>query len=244
MLRTAVRNFVIFVISIILSLVIYSFSSAEVSDGYRMGMITNVQSTGWFVKSIEGELLMGVDGVPLKETFTSTDSKGNTTTHTNIINPWSFTYKGNIPMISAQVGQYLVVHYTKSFIRNPFAEDTAYSVDLYEPIDMSPIEDSISVPGFLSSKAEGALVGRIVQASYHGLAIKTYEATIQVGVGGGQYKFMTIGNEDVYKYSIEVLKRAKLVKIYYEKLGIMNIGSFSNNDYRIIKIEVINSRSN
>lgn len=229
-------------LSMLLAVVVVIFLSlssaqAETSDGWRMGMLTQGKTTGWFVKSVEGELNQGVDGVPLMPQTVSTDSKGNTTTTVNVINPWRFTWKVKDKVIGDYVGKYVVVKYHKDLMRNMLSEDTNRYVDEVYPIDKSPMPEMAgAASASRASKADGALIGRVVQVSRTGIAVKTWEATIQVGTSGGQYKFMTLENEDVYKACVEALKRAKLVQIKYAKLGIANAMSFANNDFRILEV--------
>lgn len=228
-----------FIFTFIFIFVFPIVSFANVSEGYRMGRLVETRETGWFVKSRESLLMMGIDGQPMKVETKSTDSKGKTTYRTNIINPWKFTSKLN--GIGTFIGDYVWVEYTKSYFRNVLIEDTPYDVTAISKINdkFSGELSSVEAKNYRPAKAEGALICRLVQTSKTGVAVKTYEATVQVGGTGGDYRFMTIEDEDIYKFSIDALKSGALVKVIYEKLGIGSIGSFSNTDYRITKIEIL-----
>lgn len=213
--------------------------NAEVSNGYRMGMLNNVADSGWITTSTECQLSMGVDGTPLVKTWTETDSKGKVTNHKNTINPWKFTYKGS-RKIGEFVGTYMVVPYEKEYFRNWFTEDTPYVVKDFLPIEESPLPEKMATSKeYDAKKSVGTLVGRVVQASYHGKVFKTYEATIQVGIGGGQYEFMTMADDTIYNFGIEALKRGALLKISYVNLGVASTFSTANNSYRITKLEMV-----
>lgn len=213
---------------------------AEVSDGWRMGLVVDGKESGWVSKSFEGELNMGVDGMPMTITRRRVDGKGKTRTVEDVVNPWRFT-SGKAGNPAPWVGKYVFVKYTRKFLRNPLAADTHYDVtEIHDILDTPMPSDSSATDGSKRvAKADGALVGRIVQASRHGLAVKTLELTVQVGNGGGQYKFMSCADDAVYDFAVEALKRAKMVRISYEKLGIMSIGSFANTDFRITRIDVV-----
>lgn len=214
-------------------------SIANVSEGYRMGRLVESKETGWFIKSRESLLMMGIDGQPMKEETTITNSDGKSSKVVNIINPWKFTSK--LENIQLFIGDYVWTQYNKKFIKNILVEDTPYDVIDIQKVDKGIQKDleSVEVKNFRPIKAEGALVCRIVQASKTGIAVKTFEATVQVGGTGGDYRFMTIEDNDIYDFAVKTLKAGALVKVIYEKLGITSIGSFSNTDYRIIKIEIL-----
>lgn len=214
-------------------------SNAEISNGYRMGMLNKVSASGWIAKSTECQLSMGVDGTPMVLTWTTTDDKGRVTNHKNMINPWKFTYKGP-RKIGEFIGTYMVIPYEKEYFRNWFTEDTPYIVKDFLPIEETPLPENMATSKeYDAKKSEGALVGRIVQASYHGRVFKTYEATVQVGIGGGQYQFMTMADEVIYNFGVEALKRGTLLKISYVDLGVMNQITTANNSYRITKLEMV-----
>lgn len=227
-----------FIVAVLLSLSLVSTCYAEYSSGYRMGLLQRYQESGWINKSGEGELNMGNEGIPLIETYK--DSKGKI--HKNYINPWRFSDENFNPSTNQFIGEYVWIEYENKYINNPFAADTSYRSKQIHSVDPSLLDgiSSSEDEGYdATAKSTGIQLGRIVQASKTGLAIKTYEITVQCGTSGNQYKFMTVTHEKVYNFCVLALKAGKLVKVYYDNRGILaglDIGS--NTKYRVFKVEV------
>lgn len=208
------------------------------SEGYRMGQLTKFSVKGMFSKSGEGQMLMGSESTPY--IITTTDSKGVTTKKT--INPWYFSSsnKAMHRKIDSAIGEYVVIKYKQSHIRNVFAADTDYEVVSVSPINPKLSKTCKAKNYIQGSKSKGKRVGRIVKASTKGTFTNSYEIMIQQGNSGNQFKNMSISKDKrLFDCAISYLKAGQKVKIYYNE-SLINTEIFSRNTaYEIIKIEPI-----
>lgn len=202
------------------------------SDGYRVGMITKFSTKGVMVKSGEGQMLMGRESSP----YTKECGKDCTET----VNPWYFSAEmRDAQMILQYAGEYAWVHYQQARIKSPNF-DTEYLInEIGTPTrDFQPTmcTDS-SVSG---AKSDGVRVGRIVKASRKGSISKTHEVLIQIGNAGNQFKHMSIESEEMYRCAVDVLKSAKMVKIYYVQDFFRLNPLGEDTTYRVTRIEPVN----
>ncbi len=232
----------VFLTVFLMQLLLISVAFAEVSTGFRMGILTDVKTTGLVMKSSECTLSMGVDGEPLVSTITvPSGADGKRTEYTNTINPWKFTYRGPIP-VGNLVGQYMVVSYKHNYLKSWVSETTDYVADTMKALDSTPMKKvGITSKQYDSSQDYKSLDGLIVQASYRGKKDKLYEATVQVGLGGNDYRFMSFIDEDTYNFGVETLKRGVRVRIIYGEVLTAITDLTANTPYRIVQLECIDN---
>lgn len=218
-----------------------AYAVGEKSVGYRMGMLTRYQNSGYIIKSGEGELNMGNEGMPLIETYKDASGK----TQKNYINPWRFSHEKFDETYLSYIGSYVWIEYTKKMAQIVPSTDT-----LYRATDIGYIEKSDMPKSYMSdklnySKSTGIQVGRVVQISETGYMVKSYEATIQCGMSGNQYKFMSLEDEKLYEYLVRSLKEGRLMKIYYDTKGIERVIDFVHNTkYMIYGAEIVENSLN
>lgn len=212
----------------------------EKSTGYRMGMLTRYQNSGYIIKSGEGELNMGNEGTPLIETY----KNSNGDTEKNYINPWRFSQKEFNENYLEYIGSYVWIEYTRDVARIIPVVDTPYRA-----VNIEHVKKTTDMPQkYISeklnySKSNGVQIGRIVQISETGLMVKSYEVTVQCGNSGNQYKFMSVVEDDaLYEYLVRALKEGRLMKIYYDTKGIERVVDFAHNTkYMIYGAEILNT---
>ena len=137
------------------------------SEGYRVGQLTKFSVKGMFIKSGEGQMLMGRESTPY--VTTSTDLDGNVTNKT--INPWYFSAnKKHIGKLQNLSGQYVVIKYHQQHVRNPLATNTDYLVQEVYPVIREPLsKQSIKAKNKAQGTySKGTRVGRIVKLSKKG----------------------------------------------------------------------------
>jgi len=205
------------------------------SDGYRVGMITKFSVKGFMVKSGEGQMLMGRESSPyVKQCVTNKGEDCSTT-----INPWYFSADTkDSEMIMQYAGEYAWVHYQQARVKSP-NYDTEYLVnEIGAPVrggqPATCVDQAVS-----GAKSDGVRVGRIVKASRKGTISKTYEILIQVGNAGNQFKNMSLDSEQMYQCTVDILKTAKAVKVYYVQ-NFLRLNPFGEDTtYRVARIEPV-----
>ena len=202
------------------------------SDGYRMGRLDKVSSKGYISKSIEGQLLMGRESTPYVKESRNKEGKVTKT----IINPWYFSASDAMrPKLEEAAGNYVVVEYRESMLRNPFAQDTNYEATAVYPVTKKLDFTKVEIPKPSALKSDGIRVGRIVKASLKGIAIKTWEVMVQMGSSGAQFKHMTITDQKLFDAAVKALKAGKEVKIYYVEYLVQ---LFQDTNYEIYRLEL------
>ncbi len=110
---------VLAIIAMLVALVLGAAGGCSVSDGTRVGTISKFANKGVFVKSHEGELVMG---------GAVSTSKGG-----SVANVWHFTCLNAelVPTIEAAQTQNAVValKYHQTFLYNPFRRSSSYLVE-------------------------------------------------------------------------------------------------------------------
>ena len=61
---------------------------------------------------------------------------------------------------------------------------------------------------------------------------------IQVGNSGNQFKKMSISDEDVYKFALECLQKAKKVTVEYAEKSVLDGFTMRDTNYEIVGIKV------
>lgn len=211
----------------------YAGGLGEYSNGYRMGEVTKFSMKGLMMKSGEGQMLMGSESTP----YITTDSDGNKTT----INPWYFSVSDKVMRgkVNNAIGQYVVVGYSQSHIKN-INVDTSYEITSVEGISQ-PRTEGCTASNYTSGiKSEGKRTGRIVKASSKGVMVDSWEIMIQQGNSGNQFKNMSISKDQtLYDCAVEFLKAGQKVVIEYDQSAV-NLNVFGRNTtYDVISIQPV-----
>lgn len=213
---------------------------AEITEGWRMGVLQDVQSKGLISKELEGTLSMGVDGSPLVVGETVREPNGSTKVFENVINPWKFM-AGTDSGLERFKGQMVVIKYIRDSKTMSFSPEAFYRLVSISGLDTSPMPAASTTAkvAWKDSGNQSTSSGRFVQATSHRSGGATnYEIIFQTGDSGGKYRSMTCLNKSIYEFALDALMRGQKVTIYYEKLGIMGLGSFSNAGLRIVRIDI------
>ena len=91
---------------------------------------------------------------------------------------------------------------------------------------------SISKPSSLRHDG-GIRVGRIVKASYKGMAIKTYELIMQIGNVGNQFKSMSVKSSKMFDCAVAALRSGKKMRVYYVDSVFSGLSGTVHNVYKI-----------
>ena len=201
------------------------------SIGYRFGELTKFGVKGIFVKSGEGQLLLGVNSSTVRA---SRDRP--------FANPWRFSssIKSITNELNDNIGDYIVLKYKQSHIKSPMV-DTDY--DITEVIKVTDeLTESCSTGNYNKGiKSNTTRSGRIVKASSKGLAFNSYEIVLQQGNGGNQFKALSITVKDIYNCAVRFLKAGQKVKIKYSE-SLLNMDLTGRETaYDIISIEPLKS---
>lgn len=189
------------------------------SQGYRMGQLSKFSVKGIAVKSGEGQLLMGREGTPY--VIVSTDSEGNETKKT--INPWYFSAPSSKQNeVSQYAGEYVWVSYNQAHIQNPLQYDTDYLLTSIQPVSREYPDVSCEMEEPSGAKSDGFRVGRIVKISQKGTVAKSFEAMIQIGNAGNQFKNMSVESAEMFNCAVSFLKSGMKVKIFYNESLLRN----------------------
>jgi hypothetical protein len=102
-------------------------SCGDYSDGVRVGVIQKLSHKGWFVKTWEGDMLLG--GL-VNHSSTSVDSGGNVKTSVSLgANVWSFTVEDQTLVDKVQAfadaGTPVKVTYHQEMFASPFRTETS-----------------------------------------------------------------------------------------------------------------------
>ena len=204
------------------------------SEGYRVGQITKFSVKGLMTKSGEGQMLVGRESSPYIKTYSCGDS-----TCQKRINPWHFSASMNkAKQIQAKAGEYAIIKYNQAQVRNALKYDTDYMVE-----SVMDIKRNVQPPNCTASnlpeasKSDGVRVGRLTKVSNKGHLNKTYEAQMQVGNSGSQFKNFTLYDKAMFDCAVSVLMTAKKVKIYYTEMW-FRVPFSADTNYAITKIEV------
>lgn len=204
------------------------------SEGYRMGKLDKASVKG-LVNSCEAQLLLGRESTPYVKTTGSGDDKTQTT-----INPWYFSgSEDGCEELMGYGGKYVWIRYEQYRSTNVFTRDTDYNWREVQPVTKrAPSKSSYATAEPKGWKSDGYRFGRIVKASYKGNVFGTWEIMLQVGDSGAQFKNMSITDEDMYNYALEVLKAGVPVKISYNESFIRNPAA-RDTTYQVWRIEVV-----
>lgn len=214
----------------ILFIVVYIFRDkgfGTYSEGYRMGKLNKLSTTGILFKSVEGDLLLGNES---SYYFDYQDSI--------LINPWQFSLstKSEIAdQLATYANKYVVIKY-KQYQLGPLNWETDY-----EPIEITDVNPLIQlIPYEISdikgNKSEGFRVGRVVKLSKKGTVAKTYEVTFQLSDVGNDFMQMSVSNDRMYGSLLLALKSGKKIMFYYKK-QILHNPLKQDTDYLVWKVE-------
>ena len=211
------------------------FFNPTTEEGYKMGNLVDVTTKGIFINSTECKLSMGLEGESLIVRHYNyrliTDE---------VINPWSFTYKGIEPL-SDHIGKYQLVHYRQKFIHNIFIEDTSYISDSVVSISDAPLSDQlIRAENYDPDKISGGVFGCLVQVAESGKIFKTYTASVQVGTRGSDYLELGIEDEALYQFAINAIQRGSKLRIYYTNRWFKALFPWTTVRRVITSMEVVN----
>ena len=203
------------------------------SEGYRMGQLDKASVKG-LIDSCEGQLLLGRESTP----YTKVSGSGDSETETRV-NPWYFSGGDeNCGDIQQFGGKYVWIRYNQARMMNPFTRDTDYTWKEVQLVTKkAPERTSYAIDQPSGWKSDGFRIGRIVKASHKGQVFGTWEVMLQVGNAGANFKNMSITDEGMYKYALEVLKSGMPVKISYNQSYVRNPAA-RDTTYDIWKIEV------
>ena len=204
------------------------------SQGLRVGQLTKFSVKGIINKSGEGQLLMGYEGAP----YIIKNSEGDIK---EVVNPWYFSADEKFyEKMKKYYGKYVVIEYRQARIHNPLFRDTDYNVTAIYPVSDKylPREDSIWVKGS-GSKSEGFRTGRFVKLSFKGTIGKSFEAILQQGNSGNQFKHLSIKDKEIYNYAVKVAKTMKKVRVDYKESILFNPLT-RETGYEIVGIKIEN----
>lgn len=197
------------------------------SEGYRAGFINKLSVKGFAIKSMEGELMLGVDSVMLSVT----DKDGNE----KYINPWLFSGNSeNFNNLRELANTHVWIHYNQARIGS-MSYDTDYMFQDAAPVSNVAIDKCVSTSAS-GAKSSGFRNGYLVKASVKGNITKTYEIQIQEGNAGNRFTNMSILDENIYNCAVEFLKSGVPVTINYKQSLVYNPLS-RDTDYDVLSIE-------
>lgn len=214
-------------------------ASADFSRGVRFGVITKASVSGYIKKSLECDMLIGVDSMPYQVVSRSTDSKGRTSESVRTVNPWKFsgdvTFKDVVDEVA---GELVYVEYNQEYINTGMVYNTDYRIlDIGRILDPFPGKDAFDSDFGKAGKSDGFRIGYIVKASQKGLLVDSWEVTIQEGSGGNKFIDMSVTDKALYDFIYKCVKTGAKVKILYKDLGVLNIlDPLKDTRYRVIGV--------
>jgi len=213
------------------------YALGDYSHGYRMGTLSSFERRGYvpFLKSGEGQLLLGRESSPLAADYTTSDGFRVL----KDFNPWRFSVnQGESPEYEKLIGrqswlEYREHRYNLSLLREtPYEAQNAGEITRAAP---APPVYEVKKPMTLG-RSEGVRAGRLVKVSTKGKVLNTWEIVLQVGDAGNQFKPMSIDDEGMYAYAIKWLKTGNAVNVHYVDKGVMKF-DFNDTPYEVWKIE-------
>lgn len=226
------KRFIVVLIIVVAALFVVTYIFQDkgfgtYSEGYRMGKLNKLSTTGLIFKSIEGDLLLG------NESSYYFDSKDSV-----LVNPWQFslsTTSALVSQIEKYSNKYVVIKY-RQYQLGPLNWETDY-----EPVEIMDVDPLIQilpceVSDVSGNKSEGFRVGRVVKISNKGTISKTYEITFQLSDVGNDFMKMSVSNDRMYNTLLSALKSGKKVIFYYKKKLLSNPLQ-QETDYLVWKVE-------
>lgn len=209
-------------------------AATNYSAGYRAGKLTKFDTDGYFLKTGEGQLLLGNLSSPLAQAYQTSDGYQVA----KDFNPWHFsTDSGLISRSTGLVGREVWVKYVEHNYNLSFRKTKYQALELDQasgstvPKPFMEVEKPFGLP-----KTEGARGGRIVKASSRGKLVDTFEIVLQMGDAGNQFKALSISDAPLFDYAVSCLKSGKTVVVKYVDQGVMQF-NFNDTPYYVYRIE-------
>lgn len=203
---------------------------AEFSNGVKFGTITKASVSGYFNKSLECTMLLGVDSTP----FYIKTQDGERS-----VNPWHFSgdlvYKDSVNEIA---GENAYVEYEQVYFNTGTKYSTEYKiVAVGRTLSPFPEKQCIIEEDGISGKSDGFRIGYIVKASRKGTLVNSWEITLQEGNSGNKFFDMSVDNEKLYEFIFNCVKSGQKVKVLYKDLGVLNfLDPLKDTRYRIVGV--------
>ena len=177
------------------------------STGYRFGELTKFGIKGIFLKSGEGQMMLGNNSAVITPTEESAFS-----------NPWRFSSTSAITQkeLKNTMGGFVTLKYEQAHVKFPNV-DTDYDIKKVIPIQ-PPITKACTTEDYNPGiKSNTTRVGRIVKASTKGIGFNSYELIMQMGNAGNQFKHLSVTVPSIYSCAVQFLKAGQKVKVEYSE---------------------------
>jgi len=198
-----------------------SYAAATYSHGWRMGVLFKYSEKSnlkrLFLRSTgEGQVMLGLNSS--QASWTGSDGQQQE-------NPWAFSSTlEQVQQFGGLEGRTVAVEYHQIMHRwHAWKGDTDYRLVQMQPIDPT-LADAAGVevkrrPGLRST---GRRVGRLVKVTRKGVALKTWEVTVQAADGGNSFLDMSMLDDEIYEAAIAYLRSGRLLNIGYIETLVRN----------------------
>jgi hypothetical protein len=197
------------------------WAGATYSHGWRMGVLYKfseksnmkrlyIRSTG------EGDVMLGANSS--RAEWVGADSQPES-------NPWSFSgSQDQVAQYSGLDGRMVAIEYRQVMHRyHAWRGDTDYRLVQILPVDpkLGP-DGGFEISGHGGMRSAGKRIGRLVKVTRKGLAVKTWEVTVQEGAGGNNFVEMSILDDEMFAAAETYLKSGRLLSITYAESIVRN----------------------
>ena len=246
-----------------------SLNPLRYSEGYAMGILANLKSTGVVINTLEGDLKLGhlsskggiVDNacVPQvvnrllrkKEVKNSEEANARATRECTLqVNPWHFSNldEGLLRDIRQMENSNVAVFF-RSYFWIPFVDSDNYLIRVY-PVnrDILKVGDFYESDGMVLSRTipyqKGYIDGRVVKASLDGVIRKAHEVLIQQGAGGDVFSRLSVDDNRVFDFIVKAMLSDRFLRIHYVRMfstmaAPINAITGYDTSFRVFRVDII-----
>jgi len=198
-----------------------SYATATYSHGWRMGVLFKYSEKSnlkrLFLRNTgEGEVMLGLNSS--RASWMGADGQEQE-------NPWAFSSTtAQVEEFGGLEGRTVAVEYRQIMHRwHAWKGDTDYRLVRMQAVDPSLADPAgVEVKRRPGLRSTGRRVGRLVKVTRKGVAVKSWEVTIQAADGGNSFLEMSMLDDEIYEAAIDYLRSGRLLNIGYIETLIRN----------------------
>lgn len=225
-----------------------SWNPLRYEEGYILGALANVTSKGVVIKTLEGEVKMGVNsthgGILSRDCYesqleqltqrleTGHNSRAPNEQErsqaadvcTEPLNPWKFSSYNNglLSKFDNVEGQMIMLFY-RSYYLLPLLETSNYFSDIYVINPEALPEGAVAEASPMAIVRNfhygvGYIEGRIVKAWMNNVVRKAYEIVLQVGPSGDIYHQISVNDKKLFDFAVKAMSTGRYLKVTYYQL--------------------------